>query len=41
MIDDIEPDEGTDRKFTVTDGGKLEENEESEANFEENLTFEG
>lgn len=37
--DNIEPAEGTDRKFEVTDGGKLEKVEDESVDFEEDLTF--
>lgn len=38
--EDIRPAEGTDRKFRVTDDGKLAEREDEEsADFEEDLTF--
>lgn len=36
---DHERDEGGEQRYTITEDGKLEENPDHEANFEEDLTF--
>lgn len=41
MDEDFAPAEGSDRKFRVTNDGKLEEQDNEDVNFEEDLTFDG